>query len=79
MCLSIFKHILSGRLNKMNADSSFIITMDKETANKLTKLGFQLLYNKDGQYTFLNCASINFTEEININTKKIAYTNVLSF
>lgn len=56
------------------AKNNFITTTDKETADQLLKLGFQLLSSENGRYTFLNCLKYS-TEQIDKN--KIVYTNIL--
>lgn len=55
---------------------NFIKTADKETADKLKLLGFQMIGDFDGIYTFLNCAKLNFSDDI--NQKKIHYSNILT-
>ena len=69
--------MIVGR-NVMKNRSKFIITHDKETANKLINCGFNLIVNNNGIYTFdnklQNIASFN-----DIDTKKIVYTNMLIF
>ena len=60
----------------MNNKCNFIITKDKETADKLTSFGMMMLSDVNGVYTFENKMSImNFSE---IDVKKIIYTNMLS-
>lgn len=58
-----------------NARKIFIVTSDKNTAEKLMSHGCQQVTTFDGTYKFLNCP-LDF-EQIGIDTKKIAYTNVL--
>lgn len=59
-------------VNKCN----FIITNDKETADKLIQHGMRLLSDINGVYTFENKAQIiSFSE---IDMKKVVYTNMLS-
>ena len=55
----------------------FIIVQDSETANKLLSSGFQLVSQLNNTYTFMNKVpqNFNFSE---IDTKKLAYTNILS-
>ena len=61
----------------MASNSMFIITMDKETANKLEKCGLRLLSVANGTYTFENkMTTMQFSD---IDMKKLAYTNVLTF
>ena len=58
--------------NKCN----FIITKDKETADKLIQCGIRLLSDINNVYTFENKVSnMNFSE---IDMKKVVYTNMLS-
>lgn len=60
----------------MNSKCNFIVTQDKETAEKLSQCGIKLLSDCNGVYTFENKMSImNFSE---IDVKKIVYTNMLS-
>ena len=61
----------------MSQKQNFIKTKDKETADKLIDLGFQLVSLEDNVYTFLNAAN-NFNFE-NIDTNKMVYTNMLNF
>lgn len=54
---------------------NFIRTADKETAEKLISLGFQQIPDNSGSYyTFLNNQVFNF-ESVNLDEKKINYTN----
>lgn len=54
---------------------NFIQTSDKETAEKLISLGFQQIPDNSGSYyTFLNNQVFNF-ESVNLDEKKINYTN----
>ena len=60
----------------MNNKCNFIVTKDKETAEKLSSCGMKLLSDINGVYTFENKTSImNFSE---IDIKKVVYTNMLS-
>lgn len=60
----------------MSKKSNFVVTTDKETANKLIAEGFRLVTEIGGTYTFENKPNnINFDK---IDTKKVAYTNILS-
>ena len=60
----------------MNNKCNFIVTKDKETAEKLSSYGMRLLSDANGVYTFENKMSImNFSE---IDVKKVIYTNMLS-
>ena len=62
----------------MNKKSKFIITQDQETAEQLVSAGLRLINNSNGIYTFENklTGNLNFS---NIDVKKFAYTNVLTF
>ena len=53
----------------------FIKVSDVETANLLTKLGFQLIDKKTGIYTFLNNTTTKFSNDI--DKSKVQYSNVL--
>lgn len=55
---------------------NFICTADKETSDKLIKLGFKLLKTSNNFYTFINDASSNFEQ---IDETKILRTNTLTF
>ena len=58
----------------MNEDTmNFIRTTDKETADKLKKLGFTILSENDSVYTFLNCGGLIYAN--NISDEKIIYSN----
>ena len=60
----------------MSNKCNFIVTKDKETAEKLSQSGIRLLSDANGVYTFENKMSImNFGE---IDVKKVIYTNMLS-
>jgi hypothetical protein len=56
---------------------NFIKTTDKETADKLILLGFQLVSNVGDMYTFLNQPpkNVKFDEA---DKKRCAYSNILS-
>lgn len=58
-----------------NTKSSFIITSDKKTAEKLLSYGCEQIPTSNGTYTFLNC-QLNFAQT-DIDTKKITYSNIL--
>lgn len=62
----------------MSQKKNFIKTTDKETADTLISLGFQLVSQNNGVYTFLNqpSNSFNFDE---VDKKKMAYSNTLNF
>ena len=53
----------------------FIKVSDVETANLLTKLGFQLIDKTSGIYTFLNNTTTIFSNDI--DKSKVQYSNVL--
>lgn len=53
----------------------FIKVSDVETANLLTKLGFQLIDKTSGIYTFLNNITTKFSNDI--DKSKVQYSNVL--
>ena len=59
-------------------NAKFIIVQDEETARKLIESGFNLVSNMNGTYTFMNITPQHFSFE-NIDIKKLAYTNVLTF
>ena len=61
----------------MSQKKNFIKTTDKETAEKLLTVGFQLVAQDNGVYTFLNQAPKNFCFD-EIDNKKMAYTNILN-
>ena len=56
--------------------NNFIVTTDKETADKLISDGFRLITEVGGKFTFENkTTKMAFNQ---IDTKKIAYTSILS-
>lgn len=59
-------------------DAKFIIVQDVAIANQLIASGFNLVSNMNGTYTFMNMAPKHFNFE-NIDVKKLAYTNTLTF
>lgn len=59
-------------------NAKFIIVQDQSIANKLIASGFNLVVNMNGTYTFMNVVPKHFSFE-NIDVKKLAYTNVLTF
>ena len=61
----------------MSQKQNFITTTDKETAEKLMSVGFQLVSHNGSAYTFLNQLPNNFTFD-DVDKKKMAYTNILS-
>lgn len=56
---------------------NFIKTTDKETADKLMLLGFQLISHVGDMYTFLNQPPKNASFD-EVDKKKYAYSNILS-
>ena len=61
----------------MKNKTCFIVTTDQETADKLIAEGFRLITDINGKFTFENkTANMIFNQ---IDTKKIAYTNILTF
>lgn len=59
----------------MNNKSNFIITQDKETANKLISEGFRLIAEINNTYTFENKPNTMVFD--NIDRTKLAFTNIL--
>lgn len=58
----------------MNEDKmNFIRTTDKETADKLKELGFSVLSETNGVFTFLNCSAL--ADKNNISNEKVIYSN----
>ena len=51
---------------------------DMNIANKLLSAGFQLVSQINNTYTFMNVIPKHFKFD-NIDIKKLAYTNMLSF
>lgn len=64
--------------NTHEKESSFVIVKDKKVADEMIAAGLQMMYERYGQYVFLNSPVTNFSE-INIDTKNIMFTNKLSF
>lgn len=62
----------------MKNKTNFIVTTDKETADKLISEGFRLIADNNGKFTFENKSSENFALSKE-NSKKVAYTNILTF
>jgi hypothetical protein len=60
----------------MSQKKKFIITSDKETADKLIFAGFQLV-SQNNNYVFLNQSPLNFNFN-EIDKTKMAYTNILN-
>ena len=59
-------------------DAKFIVVQDKNTANQLMTAGFNLVSQINNVYTFMNVIPKHFKFE-NIDIKKLAYTNMLTF
>ena len=59
-------------------DAKFIIVQDVDTANKLMSAGFQIVAQTNNVYTFINVIPKHFNFE-NIDIKKLAYTDMLTF
>ena len=58
--------------------AKFIVVQDMKTANQLISAGFQLVSQINNIYTFMNVVPKHFKFE-NIDVKKLAYTNMLTF
>lgn len=61
----------------MSQKQNFITTTDKETADKLMSVGFQLVSQSGSVYTFLNQLPKNFSFD-EVDKTKMAYTNSLN-
>ena len=61
----------------MKNKSVFVVTKDKETANKLISEGLRLVTEINGTYTFEN-KQIDKMVFDQLDKKKMAYTNILS-
>ena len=61
----------------MSHKQNFIMTNDKETADKLVSAGFRLMSQNGNVYIFLNQPPNNFSFN-EVDMKKMAYTNILS-
>ena len=61
----------------MEKKSTFIVTKDKETANKLISEGLRLVTEINGTYTFEN-KPVNTMVFDQVDKTKMAYTNILS-
>lgn len=59
-------------------NAKFIIVQDNDVANKLIAHGFSLVSNINNTYTFMNIVPKHFSFE-EIDVKKLAYTNTLTF
>lgn len=53
-------------------NKKFIITTSADTADVLTKIGFKLVQQSDGKWTFLNNNKLVFS-----NLKNVSYSNIL--
>lgn len=58
--------------------SKFIITTDESTARNFLAVGFKLISQNGGTYTFINQPPKNFSFE-QVDSTRFAYTNVLTF
>lgn len=58
----------------MDKNNNFIVTTSIETYETLIKLGFDLVCEQNGVFTFLNNSKLSFS-----NLKDITYTNKLTF
>ena len=56
-------------------DQNFILTTDKETADKLKSMGFTCLGKEDSEWRFLNDSSIKLVEN---EVKNVTYTNIIN-
>lgn len=56
-------------------NTSFIMTKDKETAEKLIALGFKEIKNGNGVFTFANNTKLNFDYQ----ETKVVFSNSLCF
>lgn len=54
---------------------NFIMTSDKDTSEKLQELGFQLISDNNGIYTFINCPALLYSNDVKID--RITYSNVM--
>lgn len=59
-------------------NAKFIVVQDVDTANQLIAAGFQVVTQINNVYTFINIIPKHFKFE-NIDIKKLAYTNTLTF
>ncbi len=59
----------------MDMKNSFIKTSDEATRCKLISLGFREIGCTSGIYTFLNCESLKFSDDI--DKSKIKYSDKL--
>lgn len=57
--------------------TNFIKTSHSSTAEVLKNLGFQLVSESNGIYTFLNSDKISFSNDV--DKTKIQYSNILTF
>lgn len=55
-----------------NEKSKFIITTSAESADWLTKKGFNLVQQQDGRWVFLNNGKLVFS-----NLEKVSFSNIL--
>ena len=59
-------------------DAKFIIVQDLNVANELISAGFKIVSKTNNVYTFMNVIPKHFKFD-NIDIKKLAYTNMLTF
>lgn len=60
----------------MGKVDNFILTQDIDTAKKLIDMGFTLVQNNSGVWTFLNCKSLTFSDK---EKKNFIYSNKITF
>ena len=58
-------------------NKKFVIVQDEITAQKLITSGFQVVSKVNNTYTFMNQVPQHFSFD-EVDTKKLAYTNILS-
>lgn len=59
-------------------DKKFIITSDKDTAEKFISAGFKMISKSGNVYRFINNPPNNFNFSSISDTKKYCFTNILS-
>lgn len=60
----------------MRKTNNFIVTQDMETAKELSNMGFTLVQENSGIWTFLNCKNLTFTDN---QKRKFIYSDKISF
>lgn len=60
----------------MRKTNNFIVTQDMETAKELSNIGFTLVQESSGIWTFLNCKNLTFTDN---QKRKFIYSDKISF